>query len=89
VDKSLPGRKPMVFEKLETATGASYFFIYLYNDADRNMQVGVVYEVAGDQYKNPDVTAAIDASLRSLAVGPDAVRVRRGIAPPPTTKRRR
>jgi hypothetical protein len=77
-----PGRPSLTYEKLEFVAPSpptTYFFnVY----QAQNVLVAVVFAVKPDIAKNPDVAAAMDYSLKSLGVGPEANLARSRFRPP-------
>jgi hypothetical protein len=77
-----PGRPPLIYEKLAFSAPSpptSYFFFV---HQGPNVLVAVVFTVKHDLATNAEVVAAMEYSLRSLGVGPEAGPVRSKFRPP-------
>jgi hypothetical protein len=79
----VPGRPSLTFEKLSFSTSSpppsSYYF---YVHQAQNVWVGIVFSMKLEKATDPEVIAAMEASLRSLAVGPEAAQARTRFRPP-------
>ena len=77
-----PGRPPLIYEKLAFSAPSpptSYFFFV---HQAPNALVAVVFSVKHELATNPEVVAAMEYSLRSLGVGPEATSLRSKFRPP-------
>jgi hypothetical protein len=77
-----PGRPPLNYEKLAFSAPSpptSYFFFV---HQAQNVLVAVVFTVKHDMATNPAVAAAMEYSLTSLGVGPEASSLRSRLRPP-------
>jgi hypothetical protein len=79
-----PGRPSLMFEKLSFNASLplpnSYNHCFVHQA--QNVMVGIVYSVPVDKANDPEIKAAMEASLMSLAVGPEAAQARARFHPP-------
>ena len=82
VVKEPPRRGQMEFKSLtfaDTSNPPTTYLVFFY--LAHQVQVAIVYQVPTDKVNNPDVTKAVDYSLQSLGVGPDAIGQRQRYRP--------
>jgi hypothetical protein len=75
-----PGRPSLMYEKLAFSLPPTSYFFFVHQA--QNVLVAVVFVVKHDMAANSEVLAAMEYSLKSLGVGPEATSVRSRFRPP-------
>jgi hypothetical protein len=85
-----PGRDPMEFAWInfeDTGNPPSAFQSFSLNKTGaQTVHVAIIFRMPKDQAQTSAITKSIDASLQTLAIGPEAEQERKRYVPPKTTK---
>jgi hypothetical protein len=75
------GRQPLTFDKLpfNVSPPPTSYFVFVYEA--QNVHVAIIFSVKQDKAADAEVANAMDFSLKSLAVGPEALRLKQQYHP--------